>query len=148
MGSFPFHPGGAVEAPVPDIVQPTHFLGPVQPETRETPRGELLTIRVSRYWPPLLGTNCGVARNGVCVSRTASGMPWEDWTERGAACPRAWLKKVQVYARGQWFSCVDTGGKIVYGADNIPWVDFMSQTPVAPYGSTIEVRVREWDGQS
>lgn len=103
---------------------------------------ETITIRVSRYWPPLGGVNCWRFINGECVSRTRSGERWQDWAEGGAACPYSWLMKAEVYARDQWWKCVDTGGKIVYGADGIPWVDFLTETPLAPYGSTMEVGIR------
>lgn len=121
---------------------------PTAPAIDTEEAGEEITVRVSRYWPPLGPPNCwgpGWIDN-YCWARTASGKRWEDWIERGAACPRPWLLKVQVYARGQWWSCIDTGGAIVYGEDRVPWVDFMSQTAVAPYGSTMQVRVREWNG--
>ena len=105
--------------------------------------GEPGVVRVSHYWPPWGGSNCSWFVGGVCRSRTASGERWEDWTEQGAACPRVWLEKVEVYARGTWWLCVDTGGGIVVGADGISWVDFMTEMPLQDYGTTLGVRVRE-----
>lgn len=98
------------------------------PKRLESP--EKIVVRWSHYWPPALGPNCAHAVNGRCVSRTASGDPWQAWVRKGCACPAHYLGAVFVIDGRSW-TCVDTGGKVIE-KDGIPWVDLM--TPRASYG--------------
>ena len=100
----------------------------------------VVTVRYSHYWPPLLGTNCGQAQDGVCISRTASGERWEDWIGRGIACPPEWEFGRQIRAFGQLWTCVDRGPAVRY-VDGVPFLDFLSPRPHRGYGELLGVEL-------
>lgn len=101
-----------------------------------------VTARISHYWPPLGGVNCARFSNGQCWSATASGAPWQDWVDRGAACVPEWpFGTVVVLPGGERFTCVDRGGKVVTNADGVPWIDLLVEVAPVPYGTDVPVRV-------
>lgn len=102
--------------------------------------GELMTIRYSHYWPPLCGPNCGRCVDDVCVSKMASGLPWEDWTNRAVACPPEWPFNTRVTLGDKTWVCLDRGGKIITH-DGLSWVDFMEKEPRYDHGTRVEARV-------
>lgn len=120
----------------PDLVAPPIGLASAPPA------GDDVRVKLSHYWPPLGGPNCARFVAGVCVSRTASGERWQDWTGTGAACVPEWpFGTILTLPGGEHFTCVDRGGAIVTGADGVPWVDLMVREPPVPYGSTVTVLI-------
>jgi hypothetical protein len=109
--------------------------------------GQVVEVRVSHYLPNLGGPNCSNFVNGVCVSHTASGAPWEDWVDKGAACIPEWAFGTQfTLPDGRTFTCVDRGGAIRKGYkynDGLPWVDLLTASPNYPFGSIVKVKVKE-----
>lgn len=72
----------------------------------------------------------------------ASGKSWQDWIDKAAACPASWAFGTQFkLPDGRIFECQDRGGKIVYGADGIPWIDLLTKNPNYAYGEIVEVEV-------
>jgi hypothetical protein len=105
--------------------------------------GEQRTARMSHYWPPLGGVNCAVFRDGQCVSRMASGLRWEDWVGRAAACPVElpfWT--LVTLPGGEEFFCLDRGGKIVTTGDGALWIDLLVESAPVPFGTLVPVTVR------
>ncbi len=108
----------------------------------DIPAGELIDVRLSHYWPPLGGVNCARFVAGECVSRMASGEPWQAWVGRAAACPATWpFGTVIILPGGERFECQDRGGKIVVGPDGIAWIDLLVEVPPVPFGSIVTARV-------
>ena len=103
--------------------------------------GNTITIRYSHYWPPLGGVNCSRFVNGQCLSRMASGERWQDWIGRAAACPIEWPFWTRVLLDGQEWICLDRGGKIVYGSDDIPFVDFLTGKAAYSHSALVQVQV-------
>jgi len=97
---------------------------------------EPATIRYSRYWPPLGGTNCSSFGDGQCVSRMASGERWQDWTGRACACPPEYPFWTVIELNGKQWVCLDRGGK-VRGS----WIDFLEQHSQYGYGTEVDVTV-------
>lgn len=103
--------------------------------------GETLPVRISHYWPPLGGVNCFLFVGGECVSKTASGERWQDWVNKGAACPSEWPFWTKfMLPGGEWFACIDRGGKIDI-IDGIAWVDLLVYQSPVPFGTVIQVNV-------
>lgn len=103
-----------------------------------------MQVRLSHYKPWLGGVNCSRFVAGQCVSRMASGEPWQDWLNRGAACPIEWAFGTVIVLQpgGETFVCLDRGGAIVTGADGIAWVDLLlAGQPPMPYGAITEATV-------
>ena len=135
-----------------------------EPVASPTPTAadQVVTIRYSHYWPPLLGVNCAMAIGGECLSPIAGCYPhnagwsgevrfcqhtqqvgryWRtDWhalaAEHVVACPKAWPFGTQVRAFGETWTCADRGGKIIGD-----WLDFMTPQPHLPHGQLTEVEV-------
>ncbi|MGB7511664.1 MAG: hypothetical protein WBP54_10290 [Pelodictyon phaeoclathratiforme] len=99
--------------------------------------------KVSWYWPPLLGTNCGRVVGNECVSATASGEPWQALVGKNAiACPAQFKFGALVLmdlgeAGWQVWTCKDRGGAIVDRGGNVYWVDMLVQKPVVPFGTEV-----------
>jgi len=136
-------------APVPSPSEPSTLVtapAPTSSLPASTPKVETRQVRLSHYWPPYLGTNCGrIGQAGAdstyCVARTASGERWEDWIGRGAACPPEFpFGTVIMLPGGERFTCIDRGGKIKT-VDGVPWIDLLVFRPPVPYGTLVEVRV-------
>ena len=100
-------------------------------------------VKVSHYDPALGGTNCSNFQNGVCISHMASGKAWQDWIDKGAACPAEWPFGTRFrLPDGRVFECQDRGGAIRYGADGLPFVDLLTQkNPGYGYGEVITVEI-------
>lgn len=103
--------------------------------------GEEMTIRYSRYFPALGGPNCANFQNGKCISKMASGLPWEDYIDKAVACPKEWPFNTRVTLDGKTWICLDRGGQIKI-VDGIPWVDFMVEKGAYKYGTLVQARVR------
>jgi hypothetical protein len=115
----------------PDMVEIFHHV----------PAGELVSVRLSHYWPPLGGPNCFRFVAGQCLSPTASGEPWQDWIGTGAACVPEWpFGTTLTLPGGETFTCVDRGGKIKTVA-GVPWVDLLVQRAPVPFGTVVDARV-------
>ena len=72
----------------------------------------------------------------------ASGLRWQDWIGRAAACPREWPFWTEiVLPGGETFYCLDRGGKITYRPDGIPFVDLLVKVPPVPFGTVVDVQV-------
>lgn len=108
----------------------------------EQPVGVLRMAKLSHYWPPLGGPNCATFVNGQCISKMASGLPWQDWIGRAAACPSElpfWT--TITLPGGEQFLCLDRGGKIVTTPAGELWIDLLVASPPVPYGTTLPVTV-------
>lgn len=97
-------------------------------------------VFVSSYYPGWGGTNCSNFVNGKCIARTASGERWEDWVDRGAACPRMYMGQTFVIDGKGWV-CVDTGGSIYVQRDGVIRVDLMTKNPPYDYGTIVEAEL-------
>ncbi len=135
MDGVPFR--GIGERRVEEALPPARPEAEVEPVAADT---ETVTIRYSRYDPALGGVNCAVFRDDVCVSRMASGLPWEKWMERAAACPPEWPFWTRVILDGKDWHCLDRGGMVVF-QNGTPWVDFLTRDPQYVYGELVEVEV-------
>ena len=127
MENLPFTPRGSSE---PVVVEPT--LLPVENITKN-----LITIRYSYYKPWVGGTNCASFVNGQYISKMSSGYAWEDYIDLAIACPPEMSFGTRLDVFGQEWICLDRGGAIQY-VDGIPWIDFLTGSPKAPYGSLVE----------
>jgi hypothetical protein len=112
------------------------------PASPAAPAGERVRVKVSHYWPPLGGPNCFRFVAGECLSRMASGEPWQAWVGRAAACVPEWPFWTRLtLPGGEEFVCLDRGGKIETGSDGLPWIDLLVEHAPVPYGAVVEVRV-------
>jgi hypothetical protein len=113
--------------------EPTPVPEPEQDASGVPNRG---LVRLSHYWPPLGGVNCARFVNGQCVSNMSSGEPWAEWVDVACACPEPWPfgTTITLVELGRTFICMDRGGKIKF-VDGIPWLDTLTEEPLAPYGS-------------
>jgi hypothetical protein len=130
------------------VIEPVATIDPGWAILVEEPQiqGNLVSVHYSHYTPWTGGTNCSNFQNGVCISNTASGEPWQNWLESGVACIKEWsFFKTKINAFGQIWTCVDRGGKIRYDDfryfDGLPWIDFLTANPQAKYGEIITVEV-------
>jgi hypothetical protein len=107
------------------------------------PVGVQRLAKMSHYWPPLGGVNCAQFVGGKCVSRMASGLPWEEWVGRAAACPAELPFGTEVeLPGGETFTCLDRGGKVVTTAAGELWIDLLVERAPVPYGTVMPVTVR------
>jgi hypothetical protein len=114
----------------------------VEATATPAPAGTTRMAKLSHYTPWTGGVNCAVFRNGQCVSNMASGLPWEAWVGRAAACPAElpfWT--AIILPGGEIFTCLDRGGKIVTEADGTMWIDLLVASPPVPFGSVLPVTV-------
>jgi len=117
---------------------------PFQP-VKETPpptpaiKGIPIKVRVSYYWPKLGGPNCSYFVHGQCLSRMASGKPWQNWKNKAIACPPEWSFGTRIIIKDQIWTCMDRGGKIVFEG-GIPWIDLLTPKPPSwyRYGKIVE----------
>ena len=102
------------------IIKPTSTALPTataEPEPTATAEheGQRVQVRLSHYWPPLLGVNCHPANvhSGQCHARLY-GKEWQEWVGVGLACPMEWPLGTEwhIPALGKTFICVDRGGAI------------------------------------
>ncbi len=107
------------------------------------PGGVQRMAKISHYWPPLGGVNCAQFVGGRCISRMASGLPWEEWIGRAAACPVELPFGTTVeLPGGETFQCLDRGGKVVTTAAGELWIDLLVESAPVPYGTVMPVTVR------
>ena len=97
--------------------------------------------KISWYWPPLLGPNCAVVKNGQCVSRMASGQPWQNWIGRAVACPAEFPFGTEFIIDGKRWVCMDRGGAITRINKNTIWLDMLTHKPLYKFGTVKEVTV-------
>lgn len=139
------------ETPPATMTVGEHTFTEVEPEESAlvTAPGEQRQAKISHYWPPLGGVNCAVFRNGQCVSNMASGLPWDVWVGRAAACPvELPFWSTVTLPGGETFVCLDRGGKVVTTAAGELWIDLLVESAPVPYGTTMPVTVRlPWDGE-
>lgn len=100
----------------------------------------VVQAKISHYWPPLGGVNCGRFVAGKCISRMASGKPWQDWVDLAVACPKEYPFGTKFVIQGRTWVCLDRGGKVVRQGGTI-WLDMLTREALVPYGTTLEVRV-------
>ncbi len=106
-------------------------------------QGVQRVAKISHYWPPLGGVNCAQFVGGRCISRMASGLPWEEWIGRAAACPVELPFGTEVeLPGGETFTCLDRGGKVVTTAAGELWIDLLVERAPVPYGTVMPVTVR------
>lgn len=103
-------------------------------------QGEI-KAKLSWYWPPLLGPNCSIARDGRCVSRMASGQRWENWIDRAVACPEEFPFGTIFVIDGKQWVCMDRGGAIVRIDKDTIWLDMLTRKPIYRYGSEVNAIV-------
>ena len=96
-----------------------------------------ITLRMSSYWPPLGGANCGQFIGGVCLSKMASGLAWQDWEGVGMACPEELEFGTKIKIGDQTWECQDLGGAIVKIGD-FYWVDLLTTNSPYDYGDIVE----------
>lgn len=133
-------PGEPLEGPhvsmaIPDIGEGS--------KTQENGQERALSAFYSWYNPALGGPNCARFINGVCVSRMASGLRWQDWmgaTPGAVACPPEFPFWTEIIFEGQRWYCLDRGGAIKT-VDGIPWLDFLVTVPHAGFGELVTVEV-------
>jgi len=101
---------------------------------------EKIQIKVSRYWPPLGGTNCSSWNGEICTSKMASNERWEYYVDRAVACPDELPFWTKVYVFDQEWLCLDRGGKIDK-INNVYWIDFLSEKTYQPYGSLADAKI-------
>jgi len=136
----------AIQAPVS---APQDIFGPrearatrdVVAAPRQGEDGYVTQIRLSHYWPAWGGPNCSRFVRGECISRMASGLRWQDWIGRAAACPREWPFWTEIIlSGGEKFYCLDRGGRIRF-VGGIAWVDLLVKVPPVPFGTIIDAWV-------
>lgn len=93
-----------------------------------------IEIRYSHYYPAWGGVN------GSPQGRTANGDRWQQWEDRGIACPKEFPFGTQIQAYGQTWTCVDRG-RSVRIKNGIPWIDFLTDEPHEKYGEIVEVQL-------
>lgn len=126
--------------------QPTST--PAVPPPTPTPAGEIISVRVSHYWPPLGGTSCavyiGTPPSGECISKVWGGtQSWESWVGRsGIACPPEWEFGTRLTINGRTWTCMDRGGAIQF-VNGIPWVDMLIPEPIYIHGTVVEAYLQE-----
>lgn len=103
--------------------------------------GNQTRAKISWYWPPLLGVNCATARNGECVSRMASGQPWQDWVGRAVACPEEFPFGTVFVIDGRRWVCMDRGGAVKRVNSNLIWLDMLTSKPLYKYGTVVDVTI-------
>lgn len=128
--------GALEDAPVAPVAE-TVDVAPAMPE------GVQRMAKISHYWPPLGGVNCAQFVGGKCISRMASGLPWEEWVGRAAACPPELPFGATVeLPGGEIFYCLDRGSKVVTTAAGELWIDLLLESAPVPYGTVMPVTVR------
>lgn len=105
------------------------------------PTNSQMRAKISWYWPPLLGPNCAVVRNGECVSRMASGQPWQNWAGKAVACPPEFPFGTIFIIDGRHWVCLDRGGAITRINENTIWLDMLTSKPVYKFGTVVDVTV-------
>jgi hypothetical protein len=122
---------------------------PPQATVRQVVRTE--KVHVSHYTPWTGGTNCARFVNGQCVSKMASGQPWQEYIDQAAACPKEW----DFWTRfrlpdGREFVCLDRGGAIRYGYTprhmqytGLAWIDLLTSSPGYKFGAVIDIEFLE-----
>lgn len=132
-------------------------LGVTRAATFETPSlsiplpkggGENVKVKVSYYWPPLGGTNCSQFVNGECISRMASGEPWQEWVDKAIACAPQYPFGTIFVIEGRVWICKDRGGAIQQITQyiqgklfNVVWVDQLIEEPTVPFGTVVDAKV-------
>jgi hypothetical protein len=98
--------------------------------------GAIIVISFSFYWPAWGGSN------GSPTGHVASGDPWQEWAQRGAACPADWPFWTEVILDGTSYTCVDRGSLVGYDSrTGAPIVDFMTDAPAHRFREQVEVVV-------
>jgi len=83
--------------------------------------------RISVYKPWLGGINCAIFVEDRCISRTASGERWQDWTGDGLACPKQFPLWSRWSISSREWTCIDRGGWIVVQSDGIVRLDLLTE---------------------
>lgn len=123
---------------LPEVIEPVIEDAPRE---GEIPQGEVISARISHYWPPLGGPNCARFVGGVCVSNMASGKPWRDYVDVATACPKEFPFGTRFVVLGKEWVCLDRGGKVVRSRDGIIWLDLLTPHAPVPYGTILDVEV-------
>ena len=88
------------------------------------------------------GPNCASFVDGQCLSRMASGEPWQDWVEEAIACPPEWEFGTRLVVSGREWVCMDRGGAIQI-EDGIAWIDMLTPEALFPHGNIVEALVSQ-----
>jgi len=99
-----------------------------------------LFVRVSHYWPPLGGTNCGNFKGGECTSKLANGERWQEWVGLAIACPKELEFGTKLRINGREWVCKDRGSKITKDGDTY-WVDMLTPEALVDYGSIVKADI-------
>lgn len=109
------------------------------PSTGPTATPETLQAHLSNYWPPYGDINCDYE-----CAHLANGDRWQKWVGKGLACPLEYPLGTIFVVRGQEWTCIDRGERIVVNTDGTIWLDLL--LPFMPHGVawgtlfTVEVR--------
>jgi hypothetical protein len=110
--------------------------------------GNVVIAKISHYYPPLLGPNCSVVVNGICVSKMSSGQPWQNWLDKAVACPSEYAFGTIFVIDGKAWICMDRGGAIVSQNtvvngtfQKVIWLDLLTEHTSHPYGQEVPVKV-------
>jgi hypothetical protein len=98
------------------------------------------TVAYSHYWPAWGGVN------GSPTGRVASGAPWQEWADRGAACPPDWPFGTLIMFEGDIYTCVDRGSAVTYTRAGLPIIDFLHRD--ARHGHKTPVEVYVWSPEA
>jgi hypothetical protein len=108
------------------------------PAPTQGPTGQNIKVKISWYNPALGGVNCGHFVNGVCVSRMASGLPWQDYIGVAIACPMEVPFHTKIVIDGRSWECLDRGGAIKITPNGEYWVDMLLQQPIYKFGTVTD----------
>jgi len=108
---------------------------------------QTIKAKISWYWPPLGGPNCSHFVNGTCMSRMASGLPWQDYVNIAAACPSNWAFGTKFVVQGKEWTCLDRGGKILEEPDGTIWLDLLTPSAIVNYGTVMDVGIIPTGGE-
>ena len=93
------------------------------------------------YNPELLGENCYIDSNGICISKLANGESWEDFidSESVLACPIEYEFGTVFIIGSKPYICKDRGELVITREDGSINLDILSRSV---YDGLVEVEVR------
>jgi len=76
-----------------------------------------------------------MASDDKCISRMASGLPWENWVGKAVACPEEFPFGTVFIIDGRRWVCLDRGGAISRINETTIWLDMLVSEPLYRYGT-------------